>query len=497
MARLKFTVPAFFALVAIFTACQKTTTNTAGQPRADSVATETASAPKPLATASHDVLMHPEYAKASARLAYIWGYPMVNMLNRAKVIGSAPKIGLLGGILPVAPTGQLSMLSDYIDPAETFVTCPNQDVVYGLGYFSLDEQPVVLQVPEFGDRFWVYAIYDMRTDQAGELGKPYGSKAGFYLLKGPKWKGEVPAGITGVIQSPTAVANVIPRAFMDDTPEDRAAIQPLLNQIVAYPLTEFDGKMKTIDWKNSPIIPNPNAGKASGETKWVVPEKFFDELGIVLETTEPLPGEEALYSQFRALLAIAAREPEMKKLITAEAVAADKSLVQQLLQWKFNGKPAGNGWNRSQNNAQWGIDYYNRLGTSRSNMFDNRPSETQYFYTDFTADGQKLQGKNNYKITFKELPPVKGFWSLTLYNHQHLFHPNALKRYSLGTKNKSLKKNPDGSLTLYAGKKNPGADKESNWLPAPNDNFSLYIRAYWGEAAITEGTWTPPSIEKY
>ncbi|HQR23071.1 MAG TPA: DUF1214 domain-containing protein [Burkholderiaceae bacterium] len=78
---------------------------------------------------------------------------------------------------------------------------------------------------------------------------------------------------------------------------------------------------------------------------------------------------------------------------------------------------------------------------------------------------------------------------------EHLFHPNALKRYSLGTKNKSLKRNPDGSLTLYACAKSPGKDKESNWLPAPGSPFSLYIRAYWGKPAILDGSWQPPKIE--
>ncbi len=148
------------------------------------------------------VMMHPEYAKAIARMAYLWGWPMVNMLNRNDTITKAPHPGLLGGILPVAPRGQLGMLHDYITPAETFVTCPNQDVVYGLGFFSLDEEPVIVQVPDFGDRFWVYSIYDQRTDQVGELGKPYGSKPGFYLLVGPNWKGEKPEGVEAIIRSP-------------------------------------------------------------------------------------------------------------------------------------------------------------------------------------------------------------------------------------------------------------------------------------------------------
>ena len=224
-----------------------------------------------------EVTPHPAYVKALARSAYLWGWPMVNMLNRHARITQAPEPGLLGGILPVAPQGQIGMLHDYIDPAETFVTCPNQDVVYGLGFFDLDTQPVVVQVPDFGDRFWVYALYDQRTDQFGELGKPYGTEPGFYLLAGPEWNGEVPDGITAVIRSRTSLANAIPRVFMNDTDEDRKAIQPLIDQIVVYPLAEFDGEMKTIDWSELPEIPAP-AQQGSGETKWVVPEKFFDQL---------------------------------------------------------------------------------------------------------------------------------------------------------------------------------------------------------------------------
>ena len=116
--------------------------------------------------------MMEDYAKAVGRMAYIWGWPMVNMINRRATITQAPYPGLMNGVLPVAPRGYVAMLSNYIDPGQTFVTCPNQDVVYGLGFFSLDIEPVVFQVPDFGDRFWVYAMYDARTDQFGEVGKP-------------------------------------------------------------------------------------------------------------------------------------------------------------------------------------------------------------------------------------------------------------------------------------------------------------------------------------
>jgi len=461
------------------------------------VAQQATSKPPTLAQPAPGVNMQPEYIKTVARMAYIWGWPMVNMTNRRTAITKAPHPGLLNGVLPAAPRGQIGMLHDYIAPDQTFIACPNQDVVYGLGFFSLDEEPVVVQVPDFGERFFVYAFYDARTDQFGEIGKPYKSKPGFYLLVGPNWKGDKPAGIEAVFRSPTELANAIPRIFMDDTAEDRKAIQPLINQVVVYPLKEFDGKMKSIDWSKAPAIPGPKS-TGGAETQWVVPEKFFDQLGGVLDTVPPLPGEEAMYAQFRALLDAAAKSPSVKKLLVATAIDADRTIIKPFHEWKHNGRPAGNGWNRSTNNSQWGIDYFNRTGTSKSNMFDNRPNETQYFYTDFDAGGAKLDGNSSYTVTFPvgQEPAVEGFWSLTLYNQHHFFHPNALKRYSLGTKNKTLKHNADGSLTLYAGAKSPGKDKESNWLPAPSGPFSLYIRAYWGKQAILDGSWQPPQIRK-
>ncbi|TWX96934.1 DUF1214 domain-containing protein, partial [Klebsiella pneumoniae] len=139
-------------------------------------------------------------------------------------------------------------------------------------------------------------------------------------------------------------------------------------------------------------------------------------------------------------------------------------VITPFFQWKHNGVPAGNNWNRSVNNAQTGLDYFNRTGTAKSNMFDNRPTATQYFYTDFDSTGAVLDGGKQYEVTFAagQLPPVKGFWSLTLYNKHHLFSANDLNRYSVGTKNKDLVRGSDGSLTIYVGPTSPGKEKEAN-----------------------------------
>ena len=440
--------------------------------------------------------MTKEYVQMVGRTAYFWGWPLVANANRAVAFSKSPEPGLVGGVVPIA-YGGIAMLTDYLTPNQRVVACANQDVVYGPGFLPLDKEPFVFQVPEFGDRFWVFALYDARTDEFSHIGKAYGTKPGFYLVVGPDWKGQTPAGITSVTWSSTSLVFAIPRIFMDDTAEDRKAIQPVLNGINVYPLSEFDGTMKTKDWSKLPHFPAPKSS-GKGETEWVNPETFFDELPAVMKQVPPLPGEEALYNWIGSVLEAAAKDPEIKQTLKETAIATERELITSFLQWKYNGRPAGNGWNSPVNNAEWGTDYLNRTGTGKSNIYDNRPEETKYIYTDDDSQSQQLNGRNLYTITFTkgQTPPVKGFWSLTLYNAEHFFNNNPLNRFSLGTKNKDLKLNPDGSLTLYAGAKSPGADEESNWLPAPNGTFSLYIRSYWPEKAVIDGTWMPPKIEK-
>jgi hypothetical protein len=465
----------------------------AGSAQAQQVPIPTTAAQVP--SPASGTAMTKAYVQSVGRMAYLWGWPLVNMANRGAAFSKAPEPGLLGGVVPIA-YNRLAMLTGYISPEEHFIACPNQDVAYGAGFMTLDKEPIVFQVPDFGERFWVYALYDARTDEFSEIGKQYGTKPGFYLMVGPNWKGDTPKGITAVVRSSTSLVFAVPRIFMDDTAEDHKAIQGVLSQVEFYPLSQFDGNMKTRDWSKLPIFPAPKSS-GKGEAKWVNPETYFDELPAVMKQVLPLPGEEALYNWIGSVLEAAAKDPAIKKTLTETAVAAERELIAPFFQWHYNGRSAGNGWNSPINNAKWGTDYLNRTGTAKSNMYDNRPEETKYIYTDNDSQGKQLHGQKSYSITFAkgQVPPVKGFWSVTLYNDLHLFNPNALKRYSLGTKNKTLKYNADGSLTLYAGAKSPGKDKESNWLPAPNGTFSLYIRAYWAEKAILDGTWQPPKLE--
>jgi hypothetical protein len=430
------------------------------------------------------------YARMVARDAYFWAWPLVNIYNRRLAFRQAPRVGLMNGVLPFAPLNALSMLHDYIEPEQRWVACPNQDVVYGAAIAALDETPVVVQVPDFGERFWVYQVVDLRTDGFAELGSMYGTQPGFYVLARADWQGETPRGITKVFRAPTGTAFVVP---------DRQAVQDLIGGIDVYPLAEFDGTMKRHDWRQLPRLGSPTSDSGEGETRWVFPETFFDQVPQVLKDTPPLPGEEARYAQVLAAIAAAEKDPTLKQAMSDEAEKADTDLIGPLLQFRNWGQQLPHHWSSISNSAAFGTDYFTRTAVAKSNILVNAPNETKYYYQDLDASGARLNGARRYAVTFArdQTPPVDGFWSLTLYDDHHFFVPNEIKRYSLGTKNKSLQSNPDGSLTIYVQADPPPEARRGNWLPAPKGaDFSLYMRAYWPKAAILDGSWTPPPVQR-
>lgn len=437
-----------------------------------------------------------QYARHVGRDVYFWAWPMVNVFNRRQHFTTVKEPARFGPLIQ-APVNQLAMLTDYVDPGERAVACPNQDVVYGLGAIGLDISPVVLQVPDFGDRFWVYQAVDLRTDSFVQLGKMYNTTPGFYLLVGPNWKGEVPKGITRVFRSPTNTGLVGPRIFMDDTVEDRKAIQQVLRGVLMYPLAEYDGRMKTKDWAALPKVAAPPQGEE--EAQWVFPDKFVDELPAVLADAPPLPGEEARYAQVLAVLAAAKSDPKLKKAMTDGAREADEQLVKPLFQFRNFAQPLPYNWGTISNESAFGTDYYTRTAAAKANILVNSPNETKYYYLDLDAGGTRLNSANRYVITFPKdgTPPVNGFWSLSIYNQHHFFVANPINRFSVGTKNKDLRPNADGSLTIYV-QATPPADplQRANWLPAPKGDFSLYVRAYWPKAPVLDGSWTPPAVRR-
>ena len=438
------------------------------------------------------------YARLVAREAYFWAWPMVNLYNRRLACEHITEPCLLDGVLPAAPLNALAMLHDYIDPLQHMIACPDQDMIYGEGIAALEDTPVVIQVPHFGSRFWLFQLVDLRTDSFADIGAPYGTTPGFYLIVGPDWDGLPPHGITGVLRCSTNTALVMPHVVQYDSPQDKAAVQDVVARIDMYPLELYDGRTKKRDWRTLPHHPL-RAAAQDDETSWVSPDRFFDQLADVLDDAPALDGEEARYSEILAVTAAARYDAGLKQVMCDEAARADRDLIGPLLQFRDFGTPLPHYWTTHSNGGEFGTDYFMRTAIARSGILVQKSNETKYFHQDLDDAGQRLNGDGCYAMTFArgQLPPTQAFWSLTLYDAFHHLAPNAVARFSIGSKN-DLVLDEDGALTIFVQTDEPADPiQRANWLPAPEaQDFSLVLRACWPSAAILNGRWVPPAVER-
>ncbi len=226
------------------------------------------------------------------------------------------------------------------------------------------------------------------------------------------------------------------------------------------------------------------------------PENFWDQLPAVLDEVPPLEGEEGLYDEARRLSEFYRQVPELNSILQRAAAEADESILRPMFDFCNVGHDFGGGWTGVLNGARFGRDYLSRTAVSKAYMLVHLAEEALYLATDVDAAGQQLDGNDSYRIHFPagQLPPVAGFWSLTVYDQFHFFAENELHRYSLGTKNESLSYGSDGSLTLFLQRESPGPPYESNWLPVPAEPFGVMLRCYLPDASVLDGAWQPPPL---
>ena len=250
-------------------------------------------------------------------------------------------------------------------------------------------------------------LYDARTDEISELGLQYGTKPGFYMVVGRTGKAQPPPATAGVVRSSTDFAVAMPRIFMNDTPEDRAALLPALSQILIYPLSQFDRKMKTKDWSRLPVpVPKDRPKYSSKQPPWVGVRDVVWRLPTVMQQVPPMPGEEALYQFDRQRSRCRWQGPGSDEDTTGNSFATDPELVAPMMQWRYEGQPAGNGWTTASNNAAFGTDYKHRMGAVKAYPYANVRKETVYLYTSNDSKLQPLVGKSSYEVTF---PKEGGF----------------------------------------------------------------------------------------
>lgn len=437
-------------------------------------------------------LAQPAAVRAVAREAYVWGWPLAYVHQCRSRVALVPAAGKSGG-LPVAPLNELAMLTDQIAPRTAVVPCPNRDVLYGFGVFDLAATPVVVQVPDFGPRFWLYQLGDQRTDSFAALGSMHGTRPGCYLVVGPGWTGAAPPGIAGVVRSPTRHAYCIPRVFFTAADGDRAAAVAATAGVMAYPLADFTGSPRHRDWSKLRWLPS-----LSRDASIVTPERFLEILPTLLDDVPPLPGEEPLYARLRGLAAAISADPALAAVATAAVHAAEREVVAPLFEFRNVGIRLPAGWTTVVNGAAFGTDYLTRTAVARSNVFVNRHRETKYYYLDVDATGRRLDGRQRYAITFPagRLPPAAGFWSLTAYDARHSLSADSAARHAIGSRDTALEFAADGSLTILVEPAGSGlaASAAPNRITAPEGPFSLYLRLYAPEEIALAGRWTPPPV---
>jgi hypothetical protein len=436
-----------------------------------------------------------DQAAAIGTDAYIYGYPLVTVeITRRVVTNAARPVGLH------APTGQFGRAREYPTAAFKDVTAPNADTLYSSAFLDLSKEPYILSIPDAKGRYYLMPMLDGWTTVFQVPGKrTSGTKAQKYAITGPGWSGTLPDAVTEY-KSPTNMVWIIGRIYCTGTPADYKAVHALQDKLALVPLSAY-GKPYTpplgtvdpsIDMK-TPVRDQVNAMDASA---------YFKLMAALMKENPPTPEDAPIVAQMAKIGLVPGQDFDLSKLDSSLAKAlADvpKAAQQKIAAYITQAGRVVNGWVIFIKTGLYGTDYLDRATITWYGLGANRPQDAVYPTSELSADGKPYDGANKYVIHFDKgepLPPVNGFWSLTMYDARYFFVANVLNRYTLSQRNK-LKHNTDGSVDLYIQNESPGAAKESNWLPAPKDKFVLMFRLYWPKEtppSIIDGSWSPPPV---
>src|SRR5208282_1538181 len=389
---------------------------------------------------------------------------------------------------------------------DTAIVTPNSDTPYSMVWMDLRAEPIVLSIPPAEkERYYSVMLCDGNTYNYGYMGsRTTGNDGGDYLVVGPDWNGATPAGIKKVFHSTTQFSMAVYRTQLFN-PDDMPNVVKIQDGYNVQPLSAYLHQPAP---PPAPAINFPPIDKDSVKTN------FFQYLDFALQFAPATPEEKEIRTQLARIGVGAGKKFNFEDLdlehnlevglgmkagdakIDAAVAAGGKDQNG----WRVGGLAGGDA-------AYFNGDWLARAGLAKAGIYANDPAEAMYPYTRKDVRGETLDcSQHNYTLTFPagQLPPVNAFWSVTMYDGKsQLLIKNPINRYLINSPMlPNMKKNDDGSLTFYIQKDSPGADKESNWLPAPNDTIYLLLRLYWPKTEAPsilppgEGTWQPPGIVK-
>ena len=435
-----------------------------------------------------------EQIRDIARQAYIYGYPMVdNYRIQYSYFVDQQDSNYKGA------WNQVHSLARVATPADTAIQTPNSDTPYSFVGADLRAEPLVLTIPPIeANRYFSVQFIDAYTYNFAYVGsRTTGNGGGTYLLAGPSWSGEKPAGIAEVIQADTDFAFAAYRTQLFD-PDDLDNVKRIQAGYTVQPLSAFLGQQPP-----AAAAPVDFVRPLSVDEQKSSP-KFFEILDFVLRYVPVLDSEKDLREKFSSIGIDAdgdfnaeALSPQQRDAFQGAITDAWKDF--DGLQTKIDDGTVSAG-DVFGNRETLGDNYLYRMSGAVNGIYGNTKAEAMYPIFTNDAAGAPLDGANKYVYRFApgQLPPVRAFWSLTMYGMpQSLLVANPINRYLINSPMlPDLKQDPDGGYTIYVQNESPGPDRESNWLPAPQGSFRLLERLYWPEEAALDGTWEPPKPQR-
>lgn len=434
-----------------------------------------------------------EEAYEIARDTYIYAYPLV-MMQVTQNVGCnvAEPVGLR------APVNQIAHNREFPDATYTDVVRPNADTLYSSLSFNVSKEPLVVSIPDSGGRYYLTPWLDWWTDIFTVPGsRTTGNDAITYAIVGPNWQGILPDGVKEY-RSPTASGLLIGRTQTNGK-ADYEAVRKFQDGIKVVPLSAY-GKPYTPP-KNT-VNPNQDMSAPPEQVDQMDAATFFALFAELMKDNPPHANDYPMIDRMKRIgiepgksFNLADAPQDVQEALKAAPADALK-LIKQV--WANSGTFA-NGWRTNMTAiGTYGTDYLHRAGVAYAGLGANVIEDAIYPTVFTDEEGQPLHSDNQYVLHFEpdQIPPVRAFWSLTMYDERQLFTANPIDRYAIGDRD-NLTFNSDGSLDLYIQRESPGKDKESNWLPAPQSGrFTMNLRLYWPKAEALNGAWAPPSVKQ-
>lgn len=428
-----------------------------------------------------------ERAYAIGIQAALWGRPF--QLNLQTLYAGA-KAGAVG-------VNYYRKFSDLKTAADKFVNTPNNVSIDGYAVAALVNEPVVLSVPPIKDNRWsIVQIGDYFDEVVYNIGGSKGGEPGLFLVTGPDYRGPIPATMKE-IRVRTNFAVIANRVFVNGE-ADLPAARGVQQGFHALPLSVFQKQgLRYETPKQYDARPFEFVASAPDLLR------TFDHIGFGMKLLLPATDDFAdpMVVSFHHIGLSVARGFDWKNLDEptkrglARAVTAANSIIEDAY---ANSAEVVNGWRYTMAGGRAGSDLALRAALASNLTGANVPEEILYPNVRVDDQGAAFSGANKYILHFDQdkIPPVSVFWNLNMYDEKEFFIENDFKRYSIGSTTDSLKKNPDGSITIYIQKDNPGSEKQSNWLPAPAGSFNLTMRLYGSDTPILNGSYRLPAVKR-